>query len=782
MEFQKLSIFHRLLLLIAGTSLLVALISGIFHYVFASRLIASSVRSQMQTALQTSLAYFDRTYVVPIAANLRVLESSPSVDKLLMSFDAEAYVNRPEVERLFLSVANPQASLYSSIRLISADGQERIIVSEGKRIRKYRSVLESVRPNDFEEEIATLYAGLSKSKPGRILLEGPIANQDGSFSFLIGISKREPDIGGFGGAVVAEVNLADYLTYLSNFQIFEKSMTWVFDQAGNRILTPPLNEVELDPEVYLFGQEPIPKGVLLYASRPGHKSTDERTIAGVSDLFRIAFVMSSRQYSSQMQGAGMITALVVSATVLFATVIAFLAAKQLSSPIRALSQMTTSVAGGDLDTRVSEAWSGELGQLAVAFNHMVHTLRETTFSKSYVDNIIRSMSDTLVVVDEHAMIVKANRALLDLLGYEERELQGEPVTKLLKDVSVEQEIVQALDKNRFLRGMETVYLAKDGKEIPVSLSSSVMRASDGRLTGFVCVAQDITERRILETQLRQAQKLESIGQLAAGIAHEINTPTQFVSDNTRFLIDAFGDLLTYLKKTAGLIEVAQNETVSPQIIEETRAAMEEADMDYLSEEIPRALEDSMEGLERVTKIVRAMKEFSHPTVEKGATDINRAIESTITVAKNEWKYVADVVTDFDPSLPLVPCLKGEFNQVILNILVNAAHAIADVTGSGSDDKGTITVRTRHDDQWVETRITDTGPGIPEEIKMKVFDHFFTTKEVGKGTGQGLSIAHNVVVNKHGGTISVDSAVGQGACFVVRLPIHEPNAVAEAATA
>ena len=189
----------------------------------------------------------------------------------------------------------------------------------------------------------------------------------------------------------------------------------------------------------------------------------------------------------------------------------------------------------------------------------------------------------------------------------------------------------------------------------------------------------------------------------------------------------------------------------------------------------------MEGLERIAKIVRAMKEFSHPSVEKGATDINRAIESTITVARNEWKYVADMVTNFDPDLPPVPCLKGEFNQVILNILVNAAHAIADLSGSGSDVKGTITVSTRHDDQWVETRIADTGPGIPDEIRTKIFDHFFTTKEVGKGTGQGLSIAYNVVVNKHGGTISVDSTVGQGTCFIIRLPILDSNTIAMVAT-
>lgn len=164
-----------------------------------------------------------------------------------------------------------------------------------------------------------------------------------------------------------------------------------------------------------------------------------------------------------------------------------------------------------------------------------------------------------------------------------------------------------------------------------------------------------------------------------------------------------------------------------------------------------------------------MKEFSHPgTAEKTTADLNKAIESTITVSCNEWKYTAEVVTDFDPSLPLVPCFPGELNQVILNMIINASHAIADVT---KDVKGKITISTRHDGDWVEIRVGDTGSGIPEEIKSKIFDPFFTTKEIGKGTGQGLAISHNVVVEKHGGTLTCESEVGQGTTFVIRLPLN-----------
>ena len=185
----------------------------------------------------------------------------------------------------------------------------------------------------------------------------------------------------------------------------------------------------------------------------------------------------------------------------------------------------------------------------------------------------------------------------------------------------------------------------------------------------------------------------------------------------------------------------------------------------------------MEGIDRVAKIVRAMKEFSHPGNEgKVASDVNKLIENTITVAHNEWKYVADLVTDFDASLPFVPCITGEFNQVILNLIVNAAHAIGDRIKEEGSQKGLITISTRALAETVEVRVEDTGTGIPEEARSKVFYPFFTTKPVGKGTGQGLAIAHAVIVKRHGGTLTFETETGKGTAFIIHLPIP-----AEAAT-
>jgi len=333
---------------------------------------------------------------------------------------------------------------------------------------------------------------------------------------------------------------------------------------------------------------------------------------------------------------------------------------------------------------------------------------------------------------------------------------------------------QAAGRSQQLRFDDVKFVRPDGKEGLLGITVNAVLNGAGKREGFLVFAADITERRALESQLNQAQKLESIGQLAAGIAHEINTPTQYVGDNIRFLKDSFNDLLGIVQAYERLLKAAEQGSINPELVAEMETAAADADVEYLAEEIPKAIGQSLEGVDRVASIVRAMKEFSYPGGKaKTAVDINRAIENTVTVARNEWKYVAEMHTDFDESLPPVPCLPGEFNQVILNMIINAAHAIADVVGDGSNGKGRITIGTRRDDGWAEVRISDTGIGIPEAIRDRIFDPFFTTKDVGKGTGQGLSIARSVIVDKHGGTITFESETGKGTTFIVRLPLEEP---------
>ncbi len=331
---------------------------------------------------------------------------------------------------------------------------------------------------------------------------------------------------------------------------------------------------------------------------------------------------------------------------------------------------------------------------------------------------------------------------------------------------------------RALRG-ETVtnvelLMVRPGIAVRTTLGSARrLIGQNGDCLGAVAVTQDVTQRKALERELAQAQKLESVGQLAAGVAHEINTPIQFVSDNIQFVRSSLPDLAGVIHAYRKLQEAVQSagdiEAAARLAAEAERAA----DLDYVMENAAPAIESSVEGLARIATIVRSMKEFAHPDrAEKTLADLNQAIRSTLVVAHNEYKYVADVETEFG-ELPAVPCYLGEINQVILNLLVNASHAISDVV-KVAGGRGKITVRTRLDGDEVEISIADTGTGIPEAARNKIFDPFFTTKEVGKGTGQGLAIARSVIVNKHSGTLHFETGCGVGSAFYIRLPVDAPR--------
>ncbi|MEN6449446.1 MAG: response regulator [Thermoguttaceae bacterium] len=294
------------------------------------------------------------------------------------------------------------------------------------------------------------------------------------------------------------------------------------------------------------------------------------------------------------------------------------------------------------------------------------------------------------------------------------------------------------------------------------------------------IARAIEQRRLIDERERMAQELvrvqrmEAIGQLAAGIAHEINTPTQYIAENAKFLRGAFADIGAALDAFDRLLQAAQAGSVSEELLKQTETAVREADLGYLTREIPEAIEQSLEGVEHVANIVGTMREFSHPANgQKQPVDLNHAIEGAITLSHSEWNHVARVVTDFDPEMPLVACLPTELNIAIVNLLINAAQAVAEASHNDADGLGTITVRTRYEPPWVEIRIEDTGVGIPPEIHSRIFDLFFTTKEVGRGTGQGLPRVHAVVVDRHGGTIRFETEVGKGTAFIVRLPVEEP---------
>jgi PAS domain S-box-containing protein len=374
-------------------------------------------------------------------------------------------------------------------------------------------------------------------------------------------------------------------------------------------------------------------------------------------------------------------------------------------------------------------------------------------------------------LDLDGTISAVNPAFAETLGDVPDDLVGRPILELMRserpgDVDF---LLAILHGDRQSGTGEARFEHKDGSPILATLGITAVMDERWVPQYVLMVLEDISERKRLEIELRHAQKLESVGRLASGIAHEINTPIQFVGNNIAFLGTAFTDLLQLCQTYRRICDKARTAPLTEDDMEVLRDAEETADLEYACEHVPRSLASTQDGIGRVAKIVQSMKSFAHPDRgEKNAADINAALLSTLTVASNEIKYVADVETDLQP-LPVIPCYLSDLNQVFLNLLVNAAHAIGEVLPQ-TGEKGRIRVETRVDGNHVLIAIADTGSGIPAPIRDRIFDPFFTTKDVGKGTGQGLAMARTVVVEKHGGSLTFDSEVGRGTTFYVRLPL------------
>jgi len=391
-----------------------------------------------------------------------------------------------------------------------------------------------------------------------------------------------------------------------------------------------------------------------------------------------------------------------------------------------------------------------------------------TSEERYRD-LFENASDLVYTFDLDMGITSLNRLAEQTIGYAREEATRMNLRQLV-DPEHWKRIEQVLA--RLVGGhppakFEVDIKAKDGRRVMLEINPRLI-SRDGKAVGIQGIARDITGRDAAEIELRQAQKLESVGRLASGIAHEINTPMQFVGDNVRFLQDSFAELQALLAKLRALCNPSPGVALPPEFSAEFRRIEAEMDTAYIVKEIPEAIAQTLDGVERVVTIVRAMKEFAHPE-SKGVArvDLNKALLNTLTVARNELKYVAEVVTAFN-DLPLVICSVSDMNQVFLNLLVNAAHAIGDVVGD-TGRKGTIRLETKVDGPAVLISVADTGAGIPENIRDRIFDPFFTTKEVGRGTGQGLAIARSVV-DRHKGSLTFESEVGKGTTFRIRLPI------------
>lgn len=462
----------------------------------------------------------------------------------------------------------------------------------------------------------------------------------------------------------------------------------------------------------------------------------------------------------------------------------------------------------NLSERIAVEGSDEIARLGKAINDMLAALQTSAGLEEMNEALRKEVQERMRVQEalqssnEHfqqlfatipipvwlrersnGRFLEVNDAAVRHYGYSREEfLQMKIADILVADETTGTDIDKVVEEKDL--PWKQKHRLRDGQIIDVEANAHPVEFTG--LPTLLVAAQDVTERNRMEVELLHGQKLQAVGALAAGVAHEINTPIQFVGDNVRFLRDAFSDQAALLGKYDAMYAGVLGGEADRPLLAEVEEARQKSDLDFLNKEVPLALEQTLDGVNRVATVVQALKSFSHVDLgpEKKTADLNSAIQSTIVVARNELKYVAEVETNFS-DLPPVTCHLGDLNQVFLNLLLNAAHSIGDVV-EGTGNKGRIRVETqieeKADGDWAVVAISDTGKGIPEEIQGRIFEPFFTTKQVGKGSGQGLALARAIVVDKHGGTLTFQTELGKGTTFYVRIPTSGTGAAVSTAAA
>lgn len=486
-------------------------------------------------------------------------------------------------------------------------------------------------------------------------------------------------------------------------------------------------------------------------------------------------VIEDSLQSSQRKTAKM-SFLIAAGCVVLGVILSFMMIRSLTKPISRVLSFADKLSNGDLSERLPEG-PDEMGEMSKALNRMADELvklQEATINS--FNQTLDQVIDCVFMFDPLSLrFMYVNQGALDQLGYNREELYTMTPLDIKPEFTEEsfrQKISTLKNNQKESISFSTLHRTKAGDNIPVEILLKYA-VPPGNAPRYVAIVRNISERirqrkekESIQAELLQKHKLESVGQLASGLAHEINTPAQFIGSNIQFLSDAYADMNNF---------IADLQTASLEWPEERKnlmtEALDELDWEYLKTEIPTAIDQSKDGVERISSLLAAMKRFSHPgSTEMISTDLHEIIDTALTVSRNEWKYVAEVVTKYDADVPRIPLLVDQMGQVILNMVVNASQAIQEKrTKRGIEEMGIITISTRLVDQEVEMIFHDNGIGIAAPIIKKVFDPFFTTKEVGKGTGQGLAICHDVITKKHHGTLQVSSEEGVGSTFTIRLP-------------
>ena len=759
---RNLPIFQKLFLSFVVLTSGIIIFAALFYSKHMTDILRKSAAQETRAGLTILVENLEHK-LHDVETLLLYFESSPVVEKLLEAPEKELFFLRPDVEKQFLMLGKALYG-FEDLRLFDGRGREQVVINQNKRLRTYASIKEYDQNDTFQRETASIYEKLY-SLPPRSIIASRLFKTDGGSNLLFGIAKMDTDTGGFGGVITARVNLSGYLEDLSDFKIFGKSLLWVLDTNHNPLYSP--SQGDMSHLTYITSpKESLPENMLVL--QDSVKFGSDKV-----DLFHLAVVLSPAMFSGQTQGVLKRTLFISMAVLAFAICLAYFISRQFSQPIKNLVRSIIQIRRGNLQVKASEDVGGEIGLLSKAFNEMTETLQNTMVSRElyqsqseFLNQIMESIPYPFYVIDiNNYLVIMANSAAGEAdswksltchaLIYQNSqpcENSGRPCP------------ISLLREKKTSIVVEHVYTDENGNIKYREVHAHPVFDGEGRLVQMVEYLLDITERKKAQEDLKtahaqmlQQEKMASIGVLSAGVAHEINNPVGFISSNLGSLKKYVQRLIEYLNMVAPAGKAAEKEEKRPDFAE----LRKKLKIDYISADIFDLIDESLEGTERVAKIVRDLKSFSRvDESEQKEADINECLDSTLNIVWNELKYKTEVHKEYG-DLPTITCFPQKLNQVFMNLLINAAQAI--------ETKGVVTIKTWTEDGDIKVSIADTGCGIPEEKLNSIFEPFFTTKDVGEGTGLVLSITYDIV-KAHHGDISVESKVGEGTVFTVSLPM------------
>ena len=731
---KGLSISNRLLIVFLGVVILVSTLLTVVYYVFIRNSIEERTRERISQQFETIDHLFTHDLKEILERELHVLASNPILDEFMMSSRLDVEINARALEKLFLKSIH-YINCYQHISFVDYLGKEKVRVARTGRIRTYRDLGTS-----------RLFAQIESGTPGSIHAEGVFMGKEGKAIFSMGIHKNDPDIGEFGGAVIIDHSLENFLGYLDTIRILGENPIWVFAPDGHVLKQPLSKQAFLDPRSCLSKgfQEtlsfiPLKEGILFY---------QDLSIIPGKPLIRCAISVPSSLLMKDIRSVLEFVFVVFFLSIIVVSITVYYLSGYLSGPIVELANAAARLAKGDLSTQVRMNATGEVRMLVESFNQMANDLEKTTVSKEYVDNIIKSMIDALIVVSPDRKIIRCNGAACKLLGYQEKEMVGQPIEMVFGEESTNDHSgIGDVFARGFVNNTEKAYLRKDGREVPVLFSASIMRDRNKRIQGMVCVAQDITarkrsekEKKELEAQLQRAQQMEAIGTLAGGVAHDLN--------NVLSGIVSYPDLL--------LMQIPEDSPLREPVL---------------------TMQSSAKKAATIVNDLLTMARRGVPTTE--VVDLNDVISQYLKSPEYEK------LRSYHPGVEVEKRLEGEllnasgspvhFAKTVMNLVSNAAEAITDEgkifisTENRTIDKPIKGYDRVEVGDYITLTVSDTGTGISSEDLGRIFEPFYTKKVMGRsGTGLGMAVVWGTIED-HKGYIDVESTEGKGTTFTLYFP-------------